>query len=71
MMVLDETSVLHSLPSIFHASPRYFQAHLGAKEEIICTLSTHELVENEIDILGQGPKDCSKGSSGIARVLND
>ncbi len=50
-MVLEKISDLHSLRSIFYASPGYFQAYFGAKEEIIRTLTTRELVENEIDFL--------------------
>lgn len=50
-MVLEEISDLHFLHSIFYASPRYFQANLGEKEGLIRTLTTIELVENEVDLL--------------------
>ena len=50
-MVLEEISDSHSLHSIFYASFRHSQANFGAKEGLIRTLTTIELVGNEVDLL--------------------
>ena len=51
IIILSHTPDLSSLSNILHASPSYYRAYCGAREEVLHAMTIHTLQEHQIGLL--------------------